>query len=213
MKTLKILIADGHKMVAEGLKLLIESRNKSYKVRVTLPDRLFIEVEKNVPDLVLFEISSASGGGISILKNLKVRFPKTKVLVLTAYKPTWHAKHVFASGACGYLMKNEPPDVLLEVIEKVSSGEIYVTADILKKAMSDWAGGQSDDTCAISKLSPREFEVFEWVGRGASTAKIAETLHMAGKTVQAHREHITKKLGFKHGSELLVHAVQWVQSL
>ena len=109
-------------------------------------------------------------------------------------------------------MKEEATEKLMTAIRKVLSGQIYVSEKVAARVLSKFADGPRDPGGSpLERLSDRELQVFELIGRGRSTRQIAETLHLSVKTIESHREHIKEKLKLASSAELTLHAVQWAQ--
>lgn len=165
------------------------------------------------PDLVLLDISLKGGNGIELLKNIKVRYPKLLVLMLSMHDESLYAVRALRAGASGYVMKQEATERVLTAIRQVLNGEIYLSDKMEKKMMQQLVGGRSARTGSpLEDLSDRELEVFGLIGQGHGTRQIAEQLHLSIKTVESHRAHIKEKLNLKNANELIQHAIQWRQA-
>jgi DNA-binding NarL/FixJ family response regulator len=108
-------------------------------------------------------------------------------------------------------MKGEPTRVLLEGIRKVLGGQVFVSGRMVERAVERMAKGEADAPHPVGRLTDRELEVFRMIGRGLSTRSIAEELDVAPKTVETHRHNIKKKLGLKRATDLVHHAILWVE--
>jgi len=138
------------------------------------------------------------------------------VLVLSVYEESLYARRALRAGARGYVRKEEPPAVILAAVRKVLQGGVYLSEDIEAQLLSEIVRtdgrrqpGRRQD---IRSLTDRELEVFEGIGRGMATRRIAEKLHLSRKTVETHRIRIRRKLGFQDSAELVRHAVRWVEA-
>jgi DNA-binding NarL/FixJ family response regulator len=171
------------------------------------------QIEKLKPDLVVLDISLKGSNGIEVLKNIKVRYPKLLVLVLSMHDETLYALRALRAGAAGYIMKQEPAEKVLVSIRQVLNGEISLSENMEKKMMKQLVGGRAARTGSpLEDLSDRELEVFRLIGKGYSTRQIAEELHLSIKTIESHRAHIKEKLNLKNAMELVQHAIQWQEA-
>jgi len=207
----KILLVDDHPIVRQGLAEMID-QNPDLMVCGTAEDvhKALDAIEKYSPDLVIADISLKGSNGIELLKNIKVRYPRTMVLVLSMHDESLYAVRALRAGAAGYIMKQEATEKVLTAIRQVISGEIYLSERMEKKMMHQLVGGRIARTGSpIEDLSDRELEVFCLIGQGHGTRQIAEELHLSIKTIESHRAHIKEKLSLRNATELVQHAIQW----
>lgn len=207
----RILLVDDHPIVRQGLAEMI-NQQVDLQVCGTAEDvcRALDFMEKAETDLVIADISLKGSNGIELLKNIKVRFPRTLVLVLSMHDEALYAVRALRAGAAGYIMKQEATERVLGAIRQVLGGEIYLSEKMEKKMMHQLVGGRSVRTGSpIEDLSDRELEVFGLIGQGHGTRRIAEELHLSIKTIESHRAHIKEKLNLKNATELVQHAIQW----
>jgi DNA-binding NarL/FixJ family response regulator len=210
----RILLVDDHPIVRQGLSEMI-NQERDLQVCGTAEDvhRALDALENIRPDLVIADISLKGSNGIELLKNIKVRFPRTLVLVLSMHDESLYAVRALRAGAAGYIMKQEATDKVLTAIRQVLSGEIYLSERMEKKMMHQLVGGRAARTGSpIEDLSDRELEVFGLIGQGHGTRQIAEELHLSIKTIESHRAHIKEKLNLRNATELVQHAIQWRES-
>ncbi len=210
----RILVVDDHPIVWEGLARVID-RTTDLMVCAhaeNIPQALEA-VENSKPDLVIVDISLGEQNGIELIKNITLRNPTLPVLVHSMYDETMYAERCLRVGAKGYLMKQEPPQRLLEAVRRVLKGEVHLSEAMTKQLLCRISSGPGrKGNSPSSLLSNREFEVFEMLGRGRRTKEIAQLLHISDKTVQTHRERIKMKLGIKDAVSLVRQAVQWVEA-
>jgi DNA-binding NarL/FixJ family response regulator len=207
----RILLVDDHPIVRQGLAEMID-QERDLQVCGTAEDvhKALELLEKMRPDLVIADISLKGSNGIELLKNIKVRFPRTLVLVLSMHDESLYAVRALRAGAAGYIMKQEATEKVLTAIRQVLSGEIYLSERMEKKMMHQLVGGRIARTGSpIEDLSDRELEVFGLIGQGHGTRQIAEELHLSIKTIESHRAHIKEKLNLRNATELVQHAIQW----
>jgi DNA-binding NarL/FixJ family response regulator len=177
------------------------------------PNKAIGAIEQNTPDVVILDISLKGSSGIELLKNIKARFPRLIVLILSMHDESVYAQRALRAGAAGYIMKQEATERVLVALRKVLGGEVYLSEELGHKLLNRMVGGRGSLTGSpIEELSDRELEVFGLIGQGHGTRPIAEKLHLSVKTVESHRAHIKEKLNLKNATELVHHAIQWVQS-
>jgi two-component system invasion response regulator UvrY len=202
---MKILIADDHSVVREGLKLILKD--------LKIPG-LIEEVEEGHEalnkitignyDFVILDILMPGLSGLDILNALKVRNIKVNILILSAYSQGQYAVRALELGASGYISKNSAPEELALAIKKVFSGEKYISSDIIGKLVSNIQ--KPDDTFLHNRLSEREFQIMCFLVKGTSIIEIGKKLSISEKTVSAHRAHLLEKMGMKSNTELALYA-------
>jgi DNA-binding NarL/FixJ family response regulator len=170
-------------------------------------------IESTKPDVALIDISLNGASGIELLKNIRVRFPKLKMLVLSMHDESIYAHRALRAGASGYIMKQEGPEKVLVALRRVLRDEVYLSDNLGNRMLHTLVSGRAPtSTSPIEELSDRELEVFNLIGQGHGTRPIAEKLHLSVKTIESHRAHIKEKLNLQSATELVHHAIQWVQS-
>jgi DNA-binding NarL/FixJ family response regulator len=210
----RILVVDDHPIVREGLvRVIDQTTDLLVCAHAENIPRALEAVERSKPDLVVVDISLGGQNGIELIKDIKVRYPALPVLVHSMYDETMYAERCLRVGAKGYVMKQEPPQRLLEGVRRVLKGEVHLSEAMTKQLLcriTSGPGGKGNSPSEL--LSDRELEVFEMLGRGQRTKEIAELLHLSDKTVQTHREHIKEKLNLNDAVSLVRQAVQWVEA-
>lgn len=206
----RILIVDDHAIMREGLSGMI-GREPDLEVCGATGDA-FAALDLAVrlkPDLMLVDIDIAGKSGLELIKYLHVQLPQITVLTLSMHDETVYAERVLRAGGRGYVMKREGGERLLAAIRQVPAGNIAVSPSVAAKVLSVFSGVPSDIS-PIARLTDRELEVFQHIGRGEDTATIARNLHVSAKTVDVHRQHIKGKLGIVTTTELISFAARWV---
>jgi len=213
-KRSKVLIVDDHPTMREGLIRVIERESDLQVCGDTGTAREALEtVESSRPDLVLLDLSLGKDNGIELVKDLRIRHPLVLVLVHSMHEDSVYAGRALRAGAKGYVSKNESSENLLKAIREVLQGEIYLNPTLTKQVLHTLAADDHQKGASpFGVLSDREFEVFEMMGKGFVTKEIAATLHLSQKTVQAHRDHIREKMGFKDAAALLRFAIRWTEA-
>ena len=209
----KVLVVDDHELMRMALVQLIGQEQDLVVCGETedAPGALKA-IEELKPDIAIVDISLKQSHGIELIKDIKVRWPDFLVLVLTMHDESFYAERVLRAGARGYVTKAEVSSKVIEGIRKVLDGEVYISDAMASKVLTKLVGQKGGQASfPIDTLSDREFEVFEMIGQGLQSREIARKLHLSRKTVDAHREHIKKKLSLETATDLLMYAVQWAQ--
>jgi DNA-binding NarL/FixJ family response regulator len=211
-RRVEILVVDDHPIMRAGLIQLIAQQGDLAVCGEAEDARgALAAIEAHPPDLAIVDISLKESSGLDLIKDIRARWPKLPVLVLSMHDEAIYAERVLRAGARGYVTKSEVSRKVVEGIRKVLAGEVYVSEPIASKMISSLVGGGDLDTFPIDRLTDRELQVLELIGRGLQTREVAGRLHLSTKTVDAHREHIKKKLNLDSAAELVRYAVHWVQ--
>jgi DNA-binding NarL/FixJ family response regulator len=208
-----VFVIDDHPIVREGLTQLI-NREPDLTVCGTAEDiyEALKAMQTLKPDIALADISLKGADGIELIKNLKIRMPALPVLVLSIHDESIYAPRALRAGARGYIMKQEATENVLLALRRVLSGEIYLSKRMANKMLQQFVGAPGTaQKFSIDRLSDRELEVFRLIGQGHGTRRIAEELRLSVKTVESYREHIKEKMTLSDASELVQHAIQWLQ--
>jgi len=210
----RIMIVDDHPLVRRGIAAVIQAE-PDFAVCALAgdADEARKALEKELPDLMLLDISMPGMNGIDLIRELRARYPELRVLVLSMHEEDVYAERALRSGANGYIMKDEPVAKILGVVRTVLDGGVYVSAGIAARLMSQSAAGGLDAVprMGLEKLTNRELQVYTCIGEGLTSRKVAEKLNLSVRTVHVHREHIKRKMGFRNAPELVHHATHWVE--
>lgn len=207
----KIFIIDDHPLVRNGLRMLIESEADLGVCCET--DRIEGAMEliaKYSPDLAIIDLSLPDGNGIDLINRIKCQHPDIRVLVSSMHDESLFAERVLRTGAQGYINKQEAGDQVIEAIRQILRGEIYLSEAMQQHLSLQAAGGeQVTPKSSVELLSNRELQIFELIGQGMGTSRIADKLNLSVKTIETHRARIKKKLGLGSSTELMRSAVKW----
>ena len=211
---IRVLIVDDHPLLRKGVSELIDQERDLIVVgEAEDAFKAINAIEQSKPDVALIDISLGDTNGIELLKNIKARFPKLKLLVLSMHDESVYAYRALRAGASGYIMKQEGTEKVLLALRKVLQGEVYLSERLGNRLLHTIVNGRTSSTTSpVESLSDRELEVFSFIGHGHGTRAIAEKLHLSIKTIETHRAHIKDKLKLQNATELVHHAIQWVQS-
>ena len=210
--TKTIFIVDDHPIMRQGLAVLI-NHEKDLNVCGEAEDAAHAldGILATKPDLALIDISLPGKNGLELIKDLRAMDVYVSILVHSMHDESLYVERVLRAGAQGYITKDEGGSKLMEAIRKVLAGEIYVSPEMSGKIIEIFSGRRASSTNPVEALTDRQFEIFQMIGNGQSTRDIAETLNVSIKTVDAHRDHIKKKLNLRSGTELVRFAVRWVE--
>ncbi|NQV74167.1 response regulator transcription factor, partial [bacterium] len=165
------------------------------------------------PDLAIIDISLPGMSGLDLIKHVHHQLTSVKILVLSRHDESLYAERAIRAGARGYLMKSEPSEKIVKALRRIDTGAIYISPTINERLLQGIASGhQAFNDSPLEVLSDRELEVFEMTGRGIGTRDIAERLNLSVKTIESYRARVKTKLNLANASELMQHAVQWVES-
>jgi DNA-binding NarL/FixJ family response regulator len=204
----RILIVDDHPLVREGLAVRIAAQPdlEICGESATAAEALAL-IQEQQPDLVIVDILLADGNGIDLIKDIRVRHPQVKLLVITAFDESLYGERAIRAGAHGFVNKQTLQSTVIDAVRTVLSGKRFMSDELAAKTLSKSRGTEDDP---IQRLSDRELQVFGMIGRGISTVDIAKQLHLSPHTIESHREKLRLKLRLKNGTELMQRAVQWV---
>ena len=207
----RILIVDEHPLIRTGLThLFLQTNDLEAAAEAASAAQAISSVERRMPSLVLTEIDLPGRSGLDLAKELQTRFPSLPVVLHSSLSETLYADRALALGVRGFIAKAEPTKTLLTALRAVLNGKNWFQSPDSPKTR---AGAQATPPFTpLSALTDREFEVFRLVGRGCNTAEIASQLHISIKTVDAHREHVKRKLNLRSGTALNLLAIRWVTS-
>lgn len=210
---LKLLLADDHKLLRAGLKLLLLGR-KDLEVIGEAEDGLqTVEMFESLqPDIVLLDLSMPGMNGLDCLKEIKSRNQAAKVLILTMHEDENHLRLAMQAGAAGYIKKSAADVELFTALDTVRAGKIYLNqqdSSLLLQNLLQQERPEEDARAPYALLSPREREVLRYLVRGYSLAEIGEQLKLSIKTVDTYKVRLMEKLEVTKKSELVSYALQY----
>jgi len=204
---IRIMIADDHAIVREGLKqILAETSDMVVAGEAANGQEVLEQTRKDDWDLVLLDIAMPGRGGIDILKQLRSEKPELPVLVLSMYPEEQYAVRALKAGAAGYLTKASAPDELIVAIRKVSQGGRYVSSSLAEK-LAVYLGKDAEKP-PHELLSDREYQVMVMIASGKTVKQIADELSLSVKTISTHRVRTLRKLGMNNNAEITYYAVK-----
>lgn len=208
----KIIIVDDHPVYRAGLKALVSSDKRLQVVGEASGfhegKELFLQTN---PDVAIVDLSLAEGSGMQLIKIIRAEDKKVRILVASMHDDRLYAERVLRQGANGYINKAQAADRILEAIQAILRGEVYLCPSVANQILQrQLHGNVTTEHDPVTLLSTRELEVFTRIGRGESSKKIARQLCVSPKTIDSHREHIKRKLGIDDSNTLIQRAVAWV---
>jgi DNA-binding NarL/FixJ family response regulator len=210
----RIVIVDDHPLFRKGLQELIHSEGSFAVCGEAANAAEAMEVIRKLhPDLVIADLSLPGTNGIELIKNIRAEFAELPILVLSMHDESLYALRAMRAGADGYVMKHEAMANVVQAIHEVFGGRPYLSpamaAQVITKFAHRRVEGEAD---AVERLSDRELEILELIGKGNEVRQIAKLLNLSPKTVETHRAHIKDKLDLKNSREVSRFALQWLQA-
>jgi len=211
MNTLRILLADDHKVVRHGTRALL-SKIPEWEIigEVDNGRDAVAQTEKLKPDIVILDIGMPQLNGLDATRQIKKISPQTEVLIFTAHEPEEIVHDVFDSGARSYIMKTDAADHLIEALKALSEHKPFFTSRISEIVFARYTNGTKniESTPDKSRITDREREIVQLLAEGKTSKEVAAVLGISVRTVETHRAAITKKLGLKSFSELIRYAIR-----
>ena len=204
---MKILIADDHSVVREGLKQYVRTLDEVKLIDEAVNgNEAWAKIKDGSYDLVILDVSMPGMSGLDVLRNIKEKNLQTRVLILSVHPQEQYAIHAFKMGASGYLSKDSAFEELTLAIKKIASGGRYVASAFAEKLAFN--GYDSDARALYEKLSEREFQVMVMLAKGKSVTEISKEIFISDKTVSTYRARILEKMGMKKNAELTMYAIK-----
>ena len=208
-----VLVVDDHPVVVRGVRQAIDAEPDLATLGSAQSAREALEhFASTPPDVTLVDISLASGSGLELIGELLSRHPDARVLVFSVHDEHVYAERVLRAGAHGYISKNSPMSTLIDGIRAVLRGEIALSPTMAQRVLQHSLRGDPPlKGWGVERLSDRELQIFEMIGRGSSTSEIAEELGLSAKTIETHCGRIKQKLAIPTGRQLVRQATLWVE--
>ena len=204
---IKILIADDHAVVREGIKhILSEIPDIHIAGEARSGTEVLDRINSKDFDLILLDIAMPGRDGLEILKDIKMQKPKLSVLILSMFPEEQYALRALKSGAAGYLTKDSIPAELVKAIRKIARGGKYISASFSEKLL--FSLDSDAERPPHETLSDREFQVMRMIASGKRLREIADELALSEKTVSTYRSRILEKMGMRNNTELTYYAIK-----
>ncbi len=205
--SIRLLIADDHTIVREGLKrILAECSDMQLVGEATGADELVGHPALDVVDVLLLDVTMPGPGFLETMRQLRASHPDLKILVLSVHPEDHYAVRALRFGAVGYLTKDRSPEELTAAIRRVHAGGRYVTRSLAERLAFELEPGAERPSHEM--LSDREYQVFCMLGRALSVKDIAGELELSPKTISTYRTRILQKMQLSNNAELIRYAVQ-----
>jgi len=210
----RILIVDDHPFMRAGLALIIGRQPDLTVVGEAGDSEEALRLLAASPvDLVLADVTMPGRTGFEFIRDLREHYPNIAVLVVSMHDEMLYAQRMMHAGARGYIMKAAGVDQVLVAIRRVLAGDVYLSPAVSDRVLEDLVGRpQRGSSSPLAKLTDREFEIFQLIGRGQNTRAIAVQLSLSPKTVDVHRGHIREKLGLENAAAVVHAAARWFES-
>jgi two-component system response regulator NreC len=203
--TIRVLLADDHTILRQGVRLLLESQPDIEVVGEAATGeeavRLAVELQ---PDVAVVDVTMPDGNGIAATHRIRAQAPAVRVLVLTMHDRPDYAEELLTAGAVGYVLKSSAPDQLVRAVRSVAQGALVFAPDHANPLLTQTA----ERPGSLRRLTAREEEVLRLAAQGLHNDAIAEELGVSVKTVETHRSHIMEKLGLHDRVDLVRYAVR-----
>jgi len=204
---IRVLIADDHAVVAEGLRHLVEAEKDIEVVACVGDGREAVQQSRDLqPDVVLMDLSMPELNGADATRAILERDPRCRVIVLSMYSQREYVRRALKAGAAGYVVKRSAAKEVVEAIRAVHAGQRYLSPKVADVVLEDYTDEKQDDP--LSRLSAREREVLQLLAEGRTGAEIAQRLSLSQKTVETYRARLVEKLGIRDLAGLVRFAIQ-----
>ena len=206
----RVLIADDHKILRDGLRTLLEQEDDIDVVGEADNGRSTVKIASDlVPDVVIMDVAMPDLNGIDATRRITEAMPDARVLALSMHSDGRYVKGMLQAGARGYILKDCAAEELTRAIRSVMAGQIYVSPGVTGVIVDEYVRRlDTDEAHDAGILTHREREVLQLLAEGGSTAQIAGELHVSVKTVETHRKRIMDKLGLHSIAELTKYAIR-----
>lgn len=205
-KTIRLLIADDHTIMREGLKQLFAlDPNIRVAAEADSGPQAMERLRQDDIDVLLLDMNMPGLSGEDLMASIRAQYPQQKTLVLSMHNEPQVAQRMLRSGASGYLCKTCSPETLLGAVRRVHAGARFIDPQIAERIALEASGVQPQ--AHHDKLTERELQIMQLFARGASVTRIAQALSISGKTVSTHKARMMEKMGFSSNAEIIRYAV------
>lgn len=206
---IRILIADDHAILRAGLKhILAESGDIVVAGEAANGNEALAQVRGGRWDVLVLDMSMPGKSGIELIKQIKGEFPRLPILILSMHREDIYAVRALKAGAAGYLCKDNAETQLQQAIRKVAGGGLYISPAVAERLALGVLQGNDVDAPPHSRLSDREYQVFQAIAAGDGLTEIAHRLNVSVKTVSTHKTRILEKLGLTNTADLIRYALR-----
>ncbi len=207
MKRPRVLLADDHRMVAEGLKTLLEPEFDL--VGIVEDGRALLDAAAKLePDVVVVDISMPRLNGLEAIPLLRSADPRIRVVVITMHREAAYARRALAAGASGFVLKHSAPDELVAAIRAAAEGRTFVTPELAVETVGPRSSPPRDARDPASAITPRQREILQFLAQGKTAKEIAAVLGVSVRTVEFHKYKLMEDVGAKTSAELIRFAIR-----
>jgi DNA-binding NarL/FixJ family response regulator len=210
-KKIGIFLVEDHTILREGLRALLTAEPNFEIIGEAADGREAVRfVEKQVPDLILMDLSMPRMTGMDAIREIKKRYPATKIIALTVHKTEEYLRTTLQAGADGYVLKDATHEELMLAIQNVLKGKTYLSPGVSEKVIEGYLEGKESQIpgSTLGLLSQREREVLKLIAEGYKNKEIAADLCISLKTVEKHRANLMKKLDLHNAAALTAYAIE-----
>ncbi len=211
----EFIVVDDHPLFRQGLVSVIENHERFKVTGEASSIREAMDcIEQHPPHVLLVDIALKQENGLELVKTVKALHPGILQLVISMYDEIIYASTALKAGARGYVMKQEAAETLMEAVETILNGKIYLSGD-MRERMLDALFNQNSGNAEldpVKQLSVRELEVLRLIGQGFGVSEIAESLNLSAKTINVYRDNIRNKLIIDNAKSLRKFAIKWTKS-
>lgn len=209
MEKIKVFLADDHKILRESLVILL-SQKENIQIVGEAGDgqEAYRKITELKPDVAVLDISIPRLNGLDLAVRLKNELPEVRTVILTMHKTEEYVTRALCSGVRGYVLKDNALEELIECIETVSAGKMFLSQDVTGFVVDGFLSGLRDTGFQAEGISSREREIVQLLAEGKSNKDISEELNLSVKTVETHRANIMRKLGLRNLADLVLYAVR-----
>ena len=203
---IRVLIADDHTIVREGLRHLLATAGDIVVVREAVTGHEVVErVRMTDLDILLLDLSMPGKSGMELIRQVKTEKPKLRILVLSMHEEHQYAVRAIKAGASGYLTKDSASTELVSALRKLAAGGAFISAEVAEQLAREAHG--SNDAAPHTTLSDREYQVLRMLVSGQSLTEIGEKLHLSVKTISTHKARLMQKMNVDNQAELIRYAI------
>jgi DNA-binding NarL/FixJ family response regulator len=202
-----VLLADDHRVVAEGLKSILSAE---FDVADVVEDgRAMIAAAKELrPDVIVSDITMPDLNGIEALEELKKHDPNVRMIFLTMHRNVVYARRALQAGACGFVLKHAASEELIMAVRAALEGRVFITPLLAGELLNAAGSGPQQTTDQLASLTLRQREILRLLADGLSAKQIAAKLNISHRTVEFHKYRMMESLGAKSGSDLIHFAIK-----
>jgi len=208
--SIKVMIADDHQIVREGLRAMLEKEHDIQVVGEAVDGRMTERLARDLaPDVIIMDVAMPDLNGIEATRQIVAELPRVKIIALSMHDDRRFVLNMFKAGAVGYMLKDCAFKDLAKAIRVVMANKTYLSHEIADIVVKDYLANSSPGESSVFQLlSPREREVLQLIAEGKTSGQIADNLHISVKTVESHRQQIMIKLKIKTVAELTKYAIR-----